>query len=282
VSRAAPRLVPRLAALGRRVQRPRWLAAFAVAAPALAAVFALGAAVSGVDPGNAWGLVYGALAAALMLAAAALAVRRRTMRRGWGRSQTWVQLHLYGGALFLLLVGMHSGFAWPPPGLARWLAALSLWVVASGLAGVALRKWIPPLLASGLATEVLYERIPELAADLARRAEELAAPAGPVRDLYRRRLARELAAPAVRWVFLRDITGGIGERLGELDFLRRRLDGDELDRLDRLEELYRAKLELDAHYTLQRPLRWWLWAHLPASWALVLLAAVHVITVLVY
>jgi hypothetical protein len=269
--------------LGRWVQRPEWLAGFLAAVAVLGVVFAVGAAVSGVAPGNAWGIAYGALATALMLAAAALGVRRRTMRLGWGRSQTWVQLHVYGGALFMLLVGMHSGFGLPRADLTWWLLLLSLWVTVSGLVGVGLRKWLPPLLTSALETEVLYERIPELAADLRTRAEALAAGAGaPVRDLYRKRLAAGFARPRLRWSALYDAGGGLQRRLRELDFVRRLAGGDDLARLDELEALVRAKHELDVHNTLQKPLRWWLYAHVPVSLVLVALVAIHLVTVLVY
>jgi hypothetical protein len=218
-----------------------------------------------------------------MLAVGALGARRRTMSRGLGRAQDWAQFHVYGGALFLLLVLMHGGFRWPRATLTWWLFALSLWVTLTGLAGVGLRKWLPRVLASGLSTEVLYERIPELAGELRERAAKLAAGcSAPVRDFHRKRLAADLAAPRVRFIYFVDITGGIEGRLRELAFLRGLLDDDERRRLDELAGLYRAKLELDAHLTLQRPLRWWLYAHVPASLVLILLVAVHVVTVLMY
>ena len=44
----------------------------------------------------------------------------------------------------------------------------------------------------------------------------------------------------------------------------------------------RTKLELDVHRTLQRPLRWWLYVHVPPSVLLLALVAVHLVTVLYY
>ena len=46
--------------------------------------------------------------------------------------------------------------------------------------------------------------------------------------------------------------------------------------------LFRAKLEIDAHYTLQQPLRWWLYTHLPVSFVVLALLALHLYTVLFY
>lgn len=285
-SAAAARLA-RLAELptrfGRWVQRPRWLVGFAVVALATLAVAAVDAALGGLHPGSVPGLFYGGLASALMLAAALLAGRRRSLRWSLGRVQTWVQVHVYGGTLFLLLVLMHAGFAWPRETLTRWLLGLSLWVVATGLVGVVLRKWIPRVLSSALTTEALFERIPELSREVAARAEAVAAAASPtVRDFHRKSLRRRLGTPRLRWVFLVDVTAGISSRLRVFDFLRQRLTAAERADLDRLEELLRAQLELDAHWTLQRPLRWWLWLHVPPSLVLVLLVALHVAAVTYY
>lgn len=279
----AIRKLPAVAAARRWVQRPEWLAGFLAATALLLLAFAANLAFAAPRAASPWGLTYGTLAALLLVAVAFLAVRRRTVRRGLGRTQTWVQLHVYGGTLFLLLVLMHAGFRWPGGTLERWLLGLSLWVAGSGLVGVALRKWLPRVLASALTTEVLYERIPELAGILRERAEELAreAPA-PVRDLHRRSLAPLLAAPRFRWIYFADVTGGIANRLRELDYLAERLPAGERRVLDELRSVVSTKLELDAHYTLQRPLRWWLYGHVPPSLALLALVAVHLAAVLYY
>ncbi|HXO22795.1 MAG TPA: hypothetical protein VOA87_22990 [Thermoanaerobaculia bacterium] len=270
----------------RWVQRPEWLWAFAAATAACLLVYGINAATTGmaeVRPGSVWGRTYGALAALLMVGAALLGVRRRTMRWSLGRAQDWVQFHVYGGTLALLLVLLHSGFRRPVGGLGWWLLALTLWVTLSGLLGVVLRKWIPRLLASGLNLEVLYERIPELTADVRKRAEALmvSAPA-PVEDFYRQRIAPDLVRPRVRLIYFLDITGGIQDRLREFGFLRRLLSPEERPRLDELESLYRVKLEMDAHFTLQKALRFWLYGHVPVSLVLLLLVAIHVVSVLYY
>ncbi len=275
--------LPAVAAARRWVQRPEWLAGFLAATAVLLLAFAVNPLVAAPRAGSVWGLTYGSLATLLLVTLSLLALRRRTVRWGLGRTQTWVQLHVYGGTLFLLLVLMHSGFRWPGGTLERWLLGLSLWVAASGVVGVVFRKGLPRVLASALTTEVLYERIPELGATLRARAEELVreAPA-PVRELHRRSLAPLLAAPRFRWIFFADVTGGIANRLRELDYLAERLPAGERGVLDELRSVVRTKLELDAHYTLQRPLRWWLYGHVPPSLALLALVVAHLVTVWYY
>lgn len=259
-----------------------------VAATLLAlAVLAVNLFTDELQPGNAWGLAYGTLAAVLMFAVALFGVRRRvvpiTKRVGLGRAQTWVQFHVYAGTVALLLFLMHAGFRWPNSALGWWLFVLSIWVSVSGLLGVFLQKWIPRILTSGLSIEVLYDRIPELIAEIRERAEQLvAASAEPVREFYRRNVAPALHGPQVRLVYYFDITGGIRTQTRQFEYLRKLLDGEEQRRFAELEEYYRAKLEIDAHYTLQRALRWWLYLHVPPSLALLALIGLHLFTVLYY
>lgn len=267
---------------GRLVQRPVWLAGFLAAVAFLLVVFVTGARISGIEPGNTWGRTYGTLAALLMLAAALLGVRRRQMARSWGRTQTWVQLHVYGGTVFLLLAVLHAP-GWPDSGLGRALVILSAWVVVSGLLGVALRKWIPRVLTSGLSFEVLYERIPDLCEEVERRAE--AAVAGgsrPLAEFHRRRIAPHLGKPRFRPRAFLDPLGGGRRRMRESELVQDLLSEAERKKLAELRRLYRTQRELDAHYTLQLPLRLWLWVHVPVSLVLLLLVLIHVFTVLYY
>ncbi len=271
----------------RFVQSQKWWRTFVVASVLVLAALAVNLMSAELQPGNTWGLVYGTCAAVLMFAVALFGVRRRvvpfTKRFGLGRAQTWVQFHVYAGTLALLLFLMHTSFRWPNSVAGWWLFILSIWVSVSGLFGVFLHKWIPRILASGLSIEVLYERIPELIEEIREKAEKLAAvSAEPVREFYRRNVAPALNAPQLRLVYYFDITGGIRTQIRQFEYLRQLLSGDEQRRFAELESYYRAKLEIDAHYTLQRALRWWLYLHVPPSLVLLALIGLHIFTVLYY
>jgi hypothetical protein len=251
------------------------------------AVYAVEVALFEVRPGNVWAIGYGVAALALLLVAALYGVRRRAMgpasRRKVGSSAAWLRLHVYGSWLFLLLVLMHGGFSLPRGWVTWWLWGLSLWTVASGVAGQLLQRWIPRLLTSGLSVEAHYDRIPELVADLRRRAGALAEGASlEVRSLYERVVAPELSGPTRRPLYFLDITGGIQSKLRDFRYLRGFLAEKPRAELDELERLYRSKLELDAHYTLQLPLRWWLYLHLPVAMLLVVFVVLHLVSVLLY
>jgi hypothetical protein len=271
-------------ALRRFVQSEKWFWT-CVGATALAlVVFAVNAIVSDVDPANAWGVSYGTAAAVLMLVVAAWGIRRRTMRiRSTGKAQTWVQMHVYGGWLFLLLTLMHDGFRAPRGSLTAWLLFAAVWVSVSGILGVVLQKWVPRMLTSGTSIEVLYERVPELVEAVRVKAEELVAGApDAIQDFYARNVARALLAPQSRWMYYIDVTGGLASRMKQFEYLRRVLQPVDQQTLDQLEKYYRTKLELDAHYTLQKSLRWWLYTHVPASLLLIVLAGIHIVSVIVY
>ncbi|MEM7051186.1 MAG: hypothetical protein AAF604_16070 [Acidobacteriota bacterium] len=265
----------------------RWRRAFVVATAICLAAYAVNALFFELSPANVWGLTYGIAAAVLLVATALYSARRRFPRSvsRWrlGSARAWLYGHLYGGTLFLLLMLMHSGFSVPGGAVTWWLWALSLWTVASGLVGLALQQWIPRVLGSGLEVEALYERIPDLVADLRARADHLAAEcAEPIQALYGQRLAPALAGPQPRLRYYLDITGGRRGALRELDLLHRLLPPDEQDKLAELTEMYRTKLQLDAQYTLQKGLRGWLWLHVPVSLVVLILLVIHVIAVWYY
>ena len=260
-----------------------WLAVAVI----LIAVYAAGRLVWDTGSGSYLSLAFGWAALALLAAVSALGVRKRALglasRLRAGRSRAWLSLHLHGGSVFLLLVVLHTDLSRPHGWATSWLLGLSVWTVAGGLVGRGLQRWIPRLMTSGLSSEVLYERIPELVADLRARAEALAGASGAeVRGLYEREIAPQLAAPRRNWRYFVDITGGLQERLRSVRYLRDKLSDEEARRLDELAGLLRAKLELDAHFTLQLALRSWLWLHLPTSMLLWAFLGIHLWGVLRY
>jgi hypothetical protein len=269
--------------LQRYVRSPEWAAALIIVTVSCFVMYALNVLLLEINPGNWWGLSYGGASSLLMLGAGLYAVRRRIMKRDLGNSKAWAQFHVYGGGLAGLLVLMHTGFRLPH-GLFNWLLwLLSVWVTASGVLGVALQSWIPRMLSSGLSIEAIYERIPELVAQLRERVEKIVESCSdPIKDFYRTTVSAALVAPQPRLIYYIDVTGGIQNRVKQFEFLRRVLSDDEKEMLDQIQDVFKTKLELDAHYSLQRSLRWWLYTHVPLSLVLLLMIALHVWAVWYY
>ena len=131
--------------------------------------------------------------------------------------------------------------------------------------------------------EVLWERIPELVEQVRERAAVAAEKSDETLNFfYHHELEPAFSAPKARWIYYIDITGGIRSRLRDFDYLRRAIAAEQRPVLDELENCYRTKLEIDAHYTLQAALRYWLWAHTPPSLALLALVGTHVVVALTY
>ena len=276
-------MIRRLIAAPRLAASPAWWRAF-LAGVLLCAASAVVERVPGAPGGAAaWTTAYGIAATVLLLAALAYSARRRAPRRGPAALWRWVQLHVYGGTLFLLLLLMHTGGGQPAGVLGWGLWVASLWVVTTGLIGVFIQKWAPAVLTSGLTTEVHYDRIPDLVGAVRDRVQRLVAVSGePVRSFHDTHLAAALSAPHTRLVYFVDITGGIHSRMRYFDHLRRSLTADDAGRVDQIRTLVRAKLEMDAHYTVQKALRWWIYAHAPVAIVLVVLVLFHVFAVLRY
>ncbi len=257
-----------------------------VAVPLIALWVGVRLAVGPIDSGDPIGLVFGGLATAWLVFAALYGARRRAMARvsRWrlGNARRWLLWHLQAGTLFLVTMMLHAGPGWPAGWLSWALWLLSIWTVATGCLGLALQRTIPRVLTARSGLEVLYERIPELVDDLRHKAEALVSnDPSSLRVFYESRLAPALAAPRRDPLVL--LGGSPSTRpLEPLEHLRALLPDEEKERLEGLESLMQAKVDLDVHYTLQQALRSWLWLHVPPSVLLLVLVILHIATVLYY
>ncbi len=269
------------------IKSPAWFWAFVLASVSFMAGYVALTIIDEVTPGNTWGLAFGTVATILFVVVGLYGFRRRTMKTSsklkLGTANIWLQIHLYGGTLFLLLMFLHTGFSVPMGAFNWWLWFLSIWVVFSGFAGVALQKITPPLLTQALSTEIRTDRIVELVHELRAKAEALLTDAPlEIRDYYERTIAAEMKKPTMRPAFFRDITGGIQKTIAQMEYLKQFLSQIDQEKLDNLAIIYRTKLECDAHYTLQKPLRLWLVAHLPVSITLFAFVLIHLFVVSYY
>lgn len=234
------------------------------------------------SPKRGLGLAFGFVAAALFAFEMLYAARRP---RAWPlrNARDWLQAHVYLGVLALGATLVHAGFGWPAGGLSRWLLLLAAWTTATGLFGVGLQKWIPAALSEGLRVEALLPRIPELVQKNVAEADALVATASDVLErFYRTEVRAALVTLAPSWSYLVDVRAGRERLLERFRRIAPFVAEDERPALEAIESLYVEKLELDAHFTLQRVLRGWLLLHVPAAGLMMGLIAVHVATWLLY
>ncbi len=195
------------------------------------------------------------------------------------RSSTWLQIHIYLGALSVLIFLLHIHFRVPDGPLETTLAGLYLAVAGSGVVGIVLTRFIPPRLATR-GEEVLFERIPVLTRELRIKAEELvvecgqSTPASILPGFYTRELADFFHGPRhfLHHLLQRGPFHGLTSKLGHLD---RYFSDEERRTAAELAAVIEVKDKLDYHHAMQSTLKGWLFVHVPLTYALIILALVH-------
>jgi hypothetical protein len=190
-----------------------------------------------------------------------LSARKRLLAIPLGSVNVWLQIHVYTGILALVLFVCHVGMlngGW----LESLLATSFLWVALSGLYLWYLSRSSPrKLLAMG--RDVIFEEIPRLQREYADGAYKLALQSTQLgegvtlADYYHRELIGYFHSPRGLW-------------FGLFPTLRKR------------RRILRELDELDFHWAIQNRLRLWTTLHLSGLWALGLLIAVHVVSVLAF
>jgi hypothetical protein len=258
-----------------RGRRSAWWIGSGVAAVALVAANA--AARTALLPAALW---TGVLLYGLVLALALFNARKKLPFLPLTRASTWLQFHVYGGWIAVLLFFLHAGTRWPEGRLNQVLAAVFLLVAVSGAVGLLLSRWIPGrLTASGEA--LTYERIPEIRRQIRASVESLIVAAdresdsSTLGDFYTNHLLvyvnwrpGALALPFVDPPLHR-------RTISTLLSLNRFFNPRERELAAELREWIEAKRNLDTQLVGQRLLKLWLFIHIPLSCSLVILGLVH-------
>ena len=261
-------------------KQPHWFRATAVVCVLTLALYMALAWWTPWQPGRFWGLTYGSVAAALFVNAGLYPLRRRLLAWPLGTVQRWLQLHIYGSVVAMVLVLGHMGFRLPAGTMGWWLFGLTVWTTATGLMGVALQKWLPVRLARNLNIEVIYERLPEQVERLRGDANTLMTGAGDaLRRVYEQDVVPLLSAPSLRWSAVFDLRGNRARIVEPLTRIDAFIEESDRERLRALTVIVNDKLDLDVHGSVQRALRFWLYTHVPPAMLLLGLLVVHIAAV---
>lgn len=291
----------------------KWLVAAVVIVAAATAVYIPYALHSPQGPrgGSAVGLAFGIAGFALMIFAGLLSARKKVPVWRVGRAQTWMRGHLWLGLACLPLILFHAGFHMRGT-LTFVLMILLFAVIASGIFGAVLQARIPRRMTIEVPMETIYEQIDHVRAQLREEAEQLAtaacgtlegaAPSPAVdassgatasaveigvevsedartqlREFYLRRMRPFLNAPAER----RSSPLADAPQAADLfEELRLRLPPELHDTLKDFENICEEERQLTRQAHLHRILHAWLLIHVPLSYALLALAAVHAVMAL--
>jgi hypothetical protein len=209
-------------------------------------------------------------------------VRKKLLFLPLGKSETWLQIHIYLGFFTTLLFLIHLNFRWPHGGFEVTLALLFVLVSGSGLAGLFLSRVLPRRLATR-GGEVIFEKIPALRHGLKTTAETLTlgpdAKSPVIAEFYVKRLADFFGGPKHAWLHLVESRRPAGVLLAELEDLRRFASEVDREKIEKLAQLVRQKDGLDYHRALQLALRLWLFIHIPLTYGLMVFTVLHVVLV---
>ena len=266
-------------------------------------------AVNGPSGGSGVGLAFGIGAFVLMVFAGLLGLRRRFPSLRVGRPETWMRAHLWLGLLTLPLALFHGGFQWGGT-LTIVLMVLLVLVTASGILGIVLQQILPRVMTSRVTMETVYDEIEHVLSQLVAEADNLiSSVAGPVLPIPPVPAAAPFAAPAIRVTASGSIR--IPQRVegsGPLrdfylnqvrPFLEARASAGPLSDAQRsaaafvpvrtmiptalhetlkdLEIICEERRQLATQERLHHWLHGWLLVHVPLSYALLLLSAVHAV-----
>jgi len=303
-----------------RTHRPWFL--FTVAALAAGgAIYAVYKSVSVMGPsgGSAMGLIYGSIGSAFMLFAGLLGARKKLLLWRVGRATSWMRGHLWLGFLSFPFILFHSAFSLGAGTLTRTLMVLFIVVFVSGIFGAVLQHYMPKMMTERVPMETIYEQIDRVRLQLLDEAERLAKDlrSSLLGDLSRaserqRAIAasagtrggatiaiglgaNDRAERAVADLYQNELRPFLLQKRGPKRDMADRAQGSALfaqlrvlvprelwPKLEDLESICEEKRELDRQRRMHDVLHGWLLVHIPASYAVLLLGAVHAVYALRY
>jgi len=211
----------------------------------------------------------------LFTALMSFSLRKRLSSLPIGMAATWMQWHVWMGFAAIGIFHVHVGWRLPVGGFS-WVLWLLFWAVSiTGIIGLILSRFLPPLLRT-VGNEVIWERIPEEVVELHDEAagivqNNLAKSEGMVlAGFFFDRIGPWLRRPRFMWL-------GEGEQRIQRHFINlSRLVGDDLrEAVEDLEVISREKMLLDRHYFVQGILKGWLFVHIPCATAAYAAAICH-------
>jgi hypothetical protein len=259
--------------------------------------------------GSAIGITYGIAGFAMMVFAGLLAAKKKVRLWRIGRAQTWMRGHLWLGLLSFPIILLHAGFTFGGPltGVMMWIFVI---VIVSGVVGAAMQHYLPRLMLARLPMETIYEQIPHVRAQLLVEADGIVSDAcgglavvtdpeaertqagasklqsavridaddsAPLREFYLAEVRPFMEKP--------DASHPLAEKPHAdqvFGRLRTLLPAAFHAALADLENICEEERQLSRQGRLHAWLHGWLLTHIPLSFALLVLAIIHIVTALRY
>ena len=221
---------------------------------------------------------------ALVIGLALFNVRKQLSFIPLGTAATWLQLHIYAGLLTIVLFGLHIQWR-VPNGLFEVILALwYLAVVGSGVVGLVLSRIFPRRLTTR-GEEIIFERVPRVRNRIQATVENLVleclaeTDSTAIPEFYTQQLKPFFERPRHFWSHLLLSDRSRRKILAEIESHGRYLDDTERRVMNEIADFVRVKDELDYQFAHQATLKYWLFAHVPLTYGLLVFAFFHVILV---
>jgi hypothetical protein len=276
------------------------------------------ALVSGndIDSGSGLGLIYAGIGSALMLFAGLLGARRKIRIWRVGRATTWMRAHLWLGFLSFPFILFHSGFRLGNGLLTRVLMALFLVVFFSGLLGAVLQHRMPKIMTERVPMETVFDQIDRVISQLVDEAarlvgevvesleqemergeetEELLRAPGVTRKTTAVAVSDERVSRKIASFFQSQMKPYLQSRhlgkqrlanpvqaAGAFQQLKILVPQALWPKLDDLENICEEKRQLERQRSMHKFLHGWLLFHIPVSYTLLFLGAIHAVVALRY
>ena len=229
----------------------------------------------------------GWLLLAMVVLLAAYNVRKKLPFLPLGSSASWLQIHIYVGLSALVGFGLHVHWRIPNGVLESILATLFVFVAVSGVFGLIIsRMFARRITARG--PEIQYERIARMRNRVRRDVERLvldclaATNSTAVSEFYSVQLQKFFAAPRHFLLHLVHSSRPRRALLTEIDAQHRYLNKTEFGFMQKIADSVQRKDDLDYQFAHQATLKYWFFAHVPLTYALMVFAALHVYLVHAY
>lgn len=263
--------------------------------------------IGGAAGGTVLGIVYGSVGFGFMIFAGLLSLRKRFPVWRMGRAQSWMRGHLWLGLISYPIILLHSGFSFGHGALTFWMMVLFTVVIISGLVGAALQHYMPQMITQMVPMETIYGDSAHVLRDLQEEAERIVGDiCGPVvaqsaavstgmsistvvqvmdkaaidemRRFYQQEMLPYLKLAGARGSVLANSNAAAGM----FKNLRTLLPGSVHEALNDLENICHEKRQIDLQARLHRILHGWLFVHIPLSYALLVMGAIHAVVALRY
>jgi hypothetical protein len=269
-----------------------------------------------IDSGSWLGLIYASAGSALMLFAGLLGARKKIRIWRIGRATLLMRAHLWLGFLSFPFILFHAGFRLGNGPLTRVLMALFLVVFASGIVGAVLQHRMPKIMTERVPMETVFDQIDRVVAQLVDEAARLVAEVveSLEEEMERGEVAEELlgapvttrktSAAAVSdervsrkivYFFQSQMKPYLQSRhirkyplanavqaSGAFQQLKILVPQVLWPKFDDLENICEEKRQLEHQRRLHKFLHGWLLFHIPVSYALIFLGAIHAVVALRY